>query len=193
MNTLITSLIVSSLLSFAADAATLIQVITGDGTVIRHELGIESEWITVNHYFDNNKIGVTLYSYYPDYDLDLMDISCIIAAPSGQTLQTGSHFEGIWDHNFHPDKPQMEWSTNGGSGSLGNPNGPSWFRVIEVNYTSPGFYDKMAVDANDGNGNLISMRYNSNAPLPIPEPGPVLLSSLSLLFFWRRRRRLGEK
>ena len=193
MNTLITSLIVSFFLSFVADAANLIQVITGDGTVLKRELGVESEWLDIIHYRDNNKIGMILSSYYPEYGYNFADAVFIVAAPTGQTLQTGSYFEGIWDHNFHPDKPQLEWGVYDGIGNFGNPNGPSWFRVIEVNYTSPGFYNSMAVDANDGNGNLISMRYNSNAPLPIPEPAPILLSSLSLLFFWRRRRKLEGK
>ncbi len=198
MKTLI-SLFVSFLVSVAAEAATIIQVInTNTGEVAQVQQSINADSLDLYWYRDNNKLSMSFSTFHPEWNNWFIDIICTIAAPTGENLQTGSYYTGLSRYmglydTSNPDRPKMEWGFIYERGSSDINPESSWFRVIEVNYTSPGFYDRMAFDAYDGNNNLISVRYNSDIALPIPEPGPVLLSSLSLLFFRRRRRKLEEK
>lgn len=188
MKTLII-LAISLFFSVSAQSASIIQITNLEtGTVLSFELGINTEEIEAGRYLSQDKIVWSMYSWYPQWNTNLADVYFGIAAPSGQMLQTGSYYTNLNQFGFYPNEPQLEWGTLNTS-DMGKP-GQSWFRVLEVNYTGPGLYNRAAIDALDGNGNFISARYKSDILITvIPEPGPVLISSLSLFFGLRRRRK----
>jgi len=172
-----------------AKAASIIQITNLDtGTMLSFELGVNTQDIEPSRYINQDKIVWSMYSWYPQWNTNLSDVYFGIAAPAGQTLQTGSYYSNINQFGFYPNEPQLQWGTLNTS-EMGKP-GSSWFKVLEVNYTGPGLYSNVAIDAMDGNGNFISARYKSDIPLTtIPEPGSLMIGGASLLLFLYRRQR----
>lgn len=169
-----------------ADAATVIQITNLDSqNVSTFRLGIESENAQIIRYTDTNKIGLNLYSWYPQWNNNFSDVWFSVASPVGEVLETGTYHTNLYLFGFYPNRPQLEWGIlDGPTITMNDSNNRSWFRVLELSFNT------MAIDAYDGEGNFISARHNTPISLTsIPEPSaPVLMSTL-ILFLWRRSRR----
>jgi hypothetical protein len=177
----------------AANAVTIMQsvnIYTGAVTVT---IPVSEEDVYYTRDYTQNKIHF-------DFATSTDQAFFGIAAPIGQTIQTGTYYTNLNIYQTYPNQPQLEWGTVDGVWDSGNPDGGCWFNVLELNrYRSHGGlggveYVNFAVDAYDGNGNFVSFRYDSAIPVSqVPEPGALVISFVSLLLFISRRKRLEKK
>lgn len=191
MKTFISLVVVLLFTLSGARATTVIQITNLNTSVIStFRLGIESEDVYTLYYDQRNKILISMYSWYPQWNNSFADVSISLAAPQGEILQTGSVYTNLYLYGFYPNKPQLEWSIlDGDSISMNEPNNWSWFSVLEIDGIKGLTFEQLALDAYDGNGGFVSVRRNSDIPLTsIPEPGAPILLISSLLLFWRRWR-----
>ncbi len=185
MNTLITSLIVSFfVLSFAADAAVTYKVVRiADGYT--RTISEEVYYVDLIRDVNQNKVSVSLW----DVNNQPLGYVTITNLP-GRQIGPGSNCFNLYPYGFYPDDAQLVYSIGDEPGSYGSGTPQSWFVVHQISYTALGLYNKLDLTFSDGYGNLGILKWNVDN---IPEPGPILLSSLSLLFFWRRRRKIEGK
>lgn len=189
--------------TITAFLSALLFIVTAKAATVMHSTNIYTGKVTVTVplleaevYYTRDQTQNKIHFDFATSTLDQAFFG--IAAPLGQTIQTGTYYTNLNIYHTYPNQPQLEWGTVDGVWDSGNPDGGSWFKVLELNrYRSHGGlggveYVNFAVDAYDGNGNFVSFRHDTAIPISqVPEPGVPVVSMISLFMLifsrWRRK------